>query len=73
MTRWLACVLLLSSCTALKSGWAKVDFLTVPTDVMVCSFSVDREGDTIGKCADWNDVNEGLHASGWQQRVIFNK
>lgn len=66
-------LLLLCSCATLSTGWAKIDFLTAPTDMMVCSFKIDSEGDTTGKCADWNDVNEGLHASGWQQRVILNK
>lgn len=61
----LAALLLLSSCAALRTGWARVDFLTgKPTDVMVCSFVVDAEGDTEGKCADFDEMQEGLGAAG---------
>lgn len=68
--RWLlSAALLLSSCTALRQGWVSVDFLSAPSDVMVCSFTVDSEGDTVGKCADWNDVNEGLGALNIQQKI----
>lgn len=67
--RWILIVLLLSSCSALRIGWVKIDFISTPTDVMVCSFKIDSEGDIVGKCADWNDVNEGLGAIGYQQKL----
>ena len=68
--RLLALVLLLSSCAALRTGWARVDFVTgAPTDVMVCSFVVDREGDTVGRCADFDAMQEGLGAVGYDVKL----
>lgn len=68
--RLLLVIFLISSCSALRKGWTKVDFLSPPSDVMVCSFTVvGPDGDIVGKCADWNDVNEGLDAIGHQQKL----
>lgn len=71
--RLLAALLLLSSCASLRTGWARVDFLAGPSDLTVCSWKhkVDADGqvELDGKCADWNDVSEGLDALGREQRL----
>ena len=68
--RLLAALLLLSSCAALRTGWTRVDFVTgAPTDVMVCSFVVDGQGDTVGRCADFDAMQEGLGAAGYQHKL----
>ena len=65
---------LLASCASLRSGWARVDFITgKPTDVMVCSFSFqtgdDGETETVGRCADFDVMSEGLSAAGHERKL----
>ena len=70
----LAALLLLSSCASLRTGWVRVDFLTgKSTDVMVCSFALERASDgemeTVGKCADFDAMQEGLAAAGHEYKL----
>ena len=72
--RYLALLCLLSTCATLRTGWARVDFLTgKPTDMMVCSFSLvpspDGEVETVGRCADFDAMQEGLGAAGYVHKL----
>ena len=44
-------LILLASCSSLRAGWVKVDFLEGKiSPVMVCQMRVGPEGDVEGKC-----------------------
>jgi len=64
-------LVLLPGCAALRTGWVQVDFVTgKPTDLMVCTMKVARDGDNLtGKCADYDDMAEGLAAYDFDRKI----
>ena len=50
-------LILLASCSSLRAGWVKVDFLEGKiSPVMVCQMRVGPEGDVEGKCVSLEAV-----------------
>ena len=50
-------LILLASCSSLRAGWVKVDFLEGKiSPVMVCLMRVGPEGDVEGKCVSLEAV-----------------
>lgn len=61
MLKWVAVIVALSSCAALKTGWARVTWVSGGvTPAVVCTTRIDSEGEIAMECRPLNKIETDL-------------
>jgi hypothetical protein len=61
--------ILLTSCSTLRQGWIKADFLDGhPSPEVICQLKVNAEGDLEGRCVDLETVLKEAKKNQMHQR-----
>lgn len=54
-------IMTVSGCAELRKGWVKADFVEGKmTKTMVCKMTLDKEGDMLAECYDYEKVIEDV-------------